>query len=71
MPTAEVLKTVNGWAQAWSMKDADAYLGYYAKDFKTPGGRRATPGKRAAAPASRRPNRFPWHRVGQRDHAQS
>jgi tetratricopeptide (TPR) repeat protein len=36
--TAEVLKTVNGWAQAWSMKDADAYLGYYAKDFKTPGG---------------------------------
>src|SRR6267378_2619199 len=36
--TAEVLKTVNGWAQAWSMKDADAYLGYYATDFKTPGG---------------------------------
>jgi len=36
--TAEVLKTVNGWAQAWSKKDADAYLGYYAKDFKTPGG---------------------------------
>jgi tetratricopeptide (TPR) repeat protein len=36
--TAEVLKTVNGWAQAWSKKDADAYLAYYAKDFKTPGG---------------------------------
>jgi tetratricopeptide (TPR) repeat protein len=36
--TAEVLKTVNGWAQAWSKKDADAYLGYYAKDFNTPGG---------------------------------
>src|SRR5437667_1073379 len=35
---AEVLKTVRGWAQAWSKKDADAYLGYYAKDFKTPGG---------------------------------
>jgi len=35
---AEVLKTVHGWAQAWSKKDADAYLGYYAKDFKTPGG---------------------------------
>ena len=33
----EVLKTVNGWAQAWSKKDADAYLAYYAKDFKTPG----------------------------------
>jgi tetratricopeptide (TPR) repeat protein len=34
----EVLKAVNGWAQAWSKKDADAYLAYYAKDFKTPGG---------------------------------
>jgi len=36
--TAEVMKTVNGWAQAWSKKDADAYLAYYAKDFKTPRG---------------------------------
>jgi len=36
--TAEVLKTVNAWAQAWSKKDADAYLAYYAKDFKAPGG---------------------------------
>jgi tetratricopeptide (TPR) repeat protein len=33
----EVLKAVNGWAQAWSKKDADAYLAYYANDFKTPG----------------------------------
>ncbi|MGH8689707.1 MAG: YybH family protein, partial [Burkholderiales bacterium] len=37
-PSAEVLKAVNGWAQAWSRKDADAYLAYYGKDFKTPGG---------------------------------
>ena len=29
---------LNGWAQAWSKKDADAYLAYYAKEFKTPGG---------------------------------
>jgi tetratricopeptide (TPR) repeat protein len=40
-PTAdaseEVLKVVNDWAEAWSKKDADAYLAYYAKDFKTPG----------------------------------
>jgi tetratricopeptide (TPR) repeat protein len=35
---AEVLKAVNGWAEAWSKKNADAYLAYYAKDFKTPGG---------------------------------
>jgi len=36
--TAEVLAALNGWAEAWSKKDADAYLAYYAKDFKTPGG---------------------------------
>ena len=36
--SADVLKAVNGWAQAWSKKDTDGYLGYYAKDFKTPGG---------------------------------
>ncbi|MEA3193730.1 MAG: hypothetical protein QOD26_2063 [Betaproteobacteria bacterium] len=34
----EVLKAVNAWAQAWSKKDADAYLASYDKDFKTPGG---------------------------------
>jgi len=37
-PSDEVLKAVNGWAQAWSKKDADGYLAYYAKDFKIPGG---------------------------------
>ena len=36
--TAEILKAVNGWAVAWSKKDADGYLAYYAKEFKTPGG---------------------------------
>jgi tetratricopeptide (TPR) repeat protein len=36
--TAEVLKTVNGWAQAWSKKDVNSYLSYYARDFKTPAG---------------------------------
>jgi tetratricopeptide (TPR) repeat protein len=35
---SEILKAVNGWAQAWSKKDADAYLAYYAADFKTPVG---------------------------------
>ncbi len=35
--TADILNMVNGWAQAWSKKDVNAYLGYYAKDFKTPG----------------------------------
>ncbi|HTM58991.1 MAG TPA: tetratricopeptide repeat protein [Burkholderiales bacterium] len=36
--SGDVLKAVNGWAQAWSKKDASGYLGYYAKDFKTPAG---------------------------------
>ncbi|MGE5639981.1 MAG: tetratricopeptide repeat protein [Clostridia bacterium] len=36
--SGEIIKTVNGWAQAWSKKDVDGYLSYYAKDFKTPGG---------------------------------
>ena len=31
-------KAVLGWAQAWSKKDVDAYLAYYARDFKTPNG---------------------------------
>ena len=35
---ADILKAVNQWAQAWSKKDVDGYLGAYAKDFKTPGG---------------------------------
>src|SRR5687767_2542312 len=35
--SAEVLKTVNAWAEAWSKKNADAYLAHYARDFKAPG----------------------------------
>ena len=37
-PGAEALAAVKAWAQAWSKKDADAYLAHYAKDFKVPGG---------------------------------
>jgi tetratricopeptide (TPR) repeat protein len=33
-----VLEVVNAWAKAWSSKDADAYLAFYARDFATPGG---------------------------------
>jgi tetratricopeptide (TPR) repeat protein len=36
-PMAEVLQAVNGWAEAWSKKDAEGYLAYYAKDFDPPG----------------------------------
>jgi Flp pilus assembly protein TadD len=35
---ADLLKSVEAWAQAWSKKDVDSYLSYYARDFKTPGG---------------------------------
>lgn len=33
-----VIAAVKAWAEAWSRKDADAYLGFYAKDFRTPKG---------------------------------
>ena len=33
-----VLQVVNAWAQAWSSKDLNGYLGFYASDFKTPNG---------------------------------
>jgi tetratricopeptide (TPR) repeat protein len=39
---AAVLKALNGWANAWSSKNVGAYLSYYAKDFKVPGGSRAS-----------------------------
>lgn len=32
------LETVRAWAQAWSRRDVDAYLGFYDKKFQTPGG---------------------------------
>src|SRR2546429_316849 len=56
-PNAEVLKAVDGWAEAWSKKDANAYLSYYAGDFKTPGGEarpawEKTRRERIAAPKS-------------------
>ena len=35
---AAVLKTINGWAKAWSEQNVSAYLSHYAKDFKTPHG---------------------------------
>ena len=55
--SAEVLKALNGWAEAWSKKDASAYLSYYAGDFKTPGGEarpawEKTRRERIAAPKS-------------------
>ncbi|WP_228216889.1 nuclear transport factor 2 family protein [Aromatoleum toluclasticum] len=34
----EALQTVEAWAKAWSRKDIKAYLGFYDKDFRTPGG---------------------------------
>lgn len=36
--TEAVLAAVNGWAKAWSSKNADAYLAYYAPNFQVPGG---------------------------------
>ena len=34
----DIVQVVNAWAQAWSKKDVDGYLAFYASDFKTPKG---------------------------------
>ncbi|MEC5388047.1 tetratricopeptide repeat protein [Uliginosibacterium sp. H3] len=34
---ADVQKTIEGWAAAWSRKDVKGYLAVYAKDFDVPG----------------------------------
>ena len=47
--TEAVLAAVKGWAKAWSSKDADAYVAYYAPGFQVPGGE-----PRAAWEAARR-----------------
>ena len=36
--SADLIETVNAWAKAWSSRDVDGYLAFYAKDFKTAGG---------------------------------
>ena len=33
----DVVKTLHAWANAWSRQDVNAYLGFYAQDFQTPG----------------------------------
>jgi len=38
-PKALIERTVRAWADAWSARDADAYLEFYSKQFKTPRGR--------------------------------
>jgi len=37
---AAVLATVRDWAAVWGRKDVDAYLAYYADDFRPPNGER-------------------------------
>jgi hypothetical protein len=34
----EIIRTVEQWARAWSSNDVNSYLGFYAKEFKVPGG---------------------------------
>src|SRR6185295_14881525 len=34
----EVVKSLMGWARAWSANDVDGYLAHYAPDFRTPKG---------------------------------
>ncbi len=37
-PTDAVAKMLEAWTRAWSNNDADAYLSFYAPDFRTPTG---------------------------------
>jgi tetratricopeptide (TPR) repeat protein len=37
-PQQAVLEAVQGWAKAWSARNVEGYLDYYAGDFKTPNG---------------------------------
>ena len=39
---SEVVKALQDWANAWSSKNVDAYLSFYAGDFKTPKGESRT-----------------------------
>lgn len=39
LPEAELSRTVEDWASAWSRKDVKGYLGHYAADFKVPDGK--------------------------------
>ena len=32
------MKSLKGWAKAWSTNDVDGYLAHYAPDFRTPKG---------------------------------
>ncbi len=38
VPGAKLERVLEAWAQAWSKKNVKAYLAFYARDFKTPGG---------------------------------
>ena len=36
--SGDIGKALDAWANAWSKKSVKAYLGFYARDFQTPGG---------------------------------
>ena len=68
-PRPRSCKAVNGWAKAWSKKDVDGYLAYYATDFKTPGGEaRDELGEGAARPHRGAQVDLGEPRVAQSDH---
>lgn len=37
-PKAQIERTLRAWTEAWSARDADAYLGFYSTQFKLPAG---------------------------------
>ena len=37
-PKAQIERVLRAWTEAWSARDADAYLGFYSTQFKVPAG---------------------------------
>jgi len=37
-PKAQIERTLRAWTEAWSARDADAYLAFYSNQFKVPAG---------------------------------
>lgn len=55
---AEIGRLVQGWARAWSRKDAKAYFAYYAADFRTPRGMTRNAWEEARTRPMRKPGKL-------------
>ena len=54
----DVVRAINGWAKAWSTKNVSGYLGFYARDFKVPGGESRAAWEKTRAERITKPKRI-------------